>query len=64
MIKVTEFEGELIDCNEGIFNGSCDEANRLGKGTILLSSGSEMFSFSQICYDGDKLLDTQVDFAE
>ena len=70
VFKVTEFEGELIDCNEGTLEWvPYDEV--LGKPTwegdhtfVEWLLEDKPFFSAKFVYDGDKLLDTQVDFYE
>ena len=70
VFKVTEFEGELIDCNEGTlewvpYDEVLSKPTWEGDHTFVewLLEGKPFFS-AKFVYDGDKLLDTQVDFYE
>ena len=70
VFKVTEFEGELIDCNEGTlewvpYNQVLSKPTWEGDHTFVewLLEDKPFFS-AKFVYDGDKLLDTQVDFYE
>ena len=70
VFKVTEFEGELIDCNEGTlewvpYDQVLSKPTWEGDHTFVewLLEDKPFFS-AKFVYDGDKLLDTQVDFYE
>ena len=70
VFKVTEFEGELIDCNEGAlewvpYDEVLSKPTWEGDHTFVewLLEDKPFFS-AKFVYDGDKLLDTQVDFYE
>ena len=70
VFKVTEFEGELIDCNEGTlewvpYDEVLSKPTWEGDHTFVewLLEDKPFFS-AKFVYDGDKLLDTQVDFYE
>ena len=70
VFKVTEFEGELIDCNEGTlewvpYDQVLSKPTWEGDHTFVewLLEDKPPFS-AKFVYDGDKLLDTQVDFYE
>ena len=67
---MTEFEGDLIDCNEGTlewvpYNEVLSKPTWEGDHTFVgwLLEDKPFFS-AKFVYDGDKLLDTQVDFYE
>lgn len=70
VFKVTEFEGDLIDCNEGtlewvpydeVLSKPTWEGDHTFVGWLL---EDKPFFSAKFVYDGDKLLDTQVDFYE
>ncbi|BDI64142.1 8-oxo-dGTP diphosphatase [Streptococcus pneumoniae] len=70
VFKVTEFEGDLIDCNEGTlewvpYDEVLSKPTWEGDHTFVewLLEDKPFFS-AKFVYDGDKLLDTQVDFYE
>ena len=70
VFKVTEFEGELIECNEGTlewvpYDQVLSKPTWEGDHTFVewLLEDKPFFS-AKFVYDGDKLLDTQVDFYE
>lgn len=70
VFKVTEFEGDLIDCNEGMlewvpYDEVLSKPTWEGDHTFVewLLEDKPFFS-AKFVYDGDKLLDTQVDFYE
>ena len=70
VFKVTEFEGKLIDCNEGTlewvpYDQVLSKPTWEGDHTFVewLLEDKPFFS-AKFVYDGDKLLDTQVDFYE
>ena len=68
VFKVTEFDGELIDCNEGTlewvpYEEVLSKPTWEGDYTFVewLLENKPFFS-AKFVYDGDTLLDTQVDF--
>ena len=70
VFKVTEFEGNLIDCNEGTlewvpYDEVLSKPTWEGDHTFVewLLEDKTFFS-AKFVYDGDQLLDTQVDFYE
>ena len=70
VFKVTEFEGDLIDCNEGTlewvpYDEVLSKPTWEGDHTFVewLLEDKPFFS-AKFVYDGDKLMDTQVDFYE
>lgn len=70
VFKVTEFEGDLIECNEGTlewvpYDEVLSKPTWEGDHTFVewLLEDKPFFS-AKFVYDGDKLLDTQVDFYE
>ena len=70
VFKVTEFEGELMECDEGTlewvpYDEVLSKPTWEGDHTFVewLLEDKPFFS-AKFVYDGDKLLDTQVDFYE
>ncbi|MBP2621083.1 NUDIX hydrolase [Streptococcus panodentis] len=70
VFKVTEFEGQLIDCNEGTlewvpYDQVLSKPTWEGDHTFVewLLEDKPFFS-AKFVYDGDSLLETQVDFYE